>query len=187
MRGLSDPAHAKPLVTVYDDGPSEHQFITEEASPIAIDGGVIFGAFDGFVGVSLDDGNSWKTTNVSRLADLSSFTLQNGTEYPGDVHKIVHQVAGDQIFVAWISKYCEGGTPLYTLDLADTAVAEYLNDLEDNYSKDAVYLYDLFGVSGSQVRSDTPIRAGPKSARSPTPALWTARGKLLPGDDPATD
>ena len=181
-----DRAYAKPLVTVYDDGPSEHQFITEEASPIAIDGGVIFGSFDGFVGVSLDDGTSWKTTNVSRSADLSSFTLQNGTEYPGHVHKIVHQVAGDQIFVAWISKYCEGGTPLYTLDLADTAVADYLNDLEVTYSKDAVYLYDLFGVSGSQGSVDYTDQGWPEVGEIPYSCVWTARGKLLPGDDPAT-
>ncbi len=181
-----DRAYAKPLVTVYDDGPSEHQFISEDASAIAIDGGVIFGAFDGFIGVSLDDGNSWKTTNVSRSADLSSFTLANGTEYPGHVHKIVHQVAGDQIFVAWISKYCEGGTPLYTLDLADTAVADYLNDLEDNYSKDAVYLYDLFGVSGSQGSVDYTDQGWPEVGEIPYSCVWTARGKLLVGDDPAT-
>ncbi len=178
---------AKPLVTIYDDGISEHQFISEESAPIAIDGGVIFGAFDGYAGVSLDDGTSWKTTNLSRSSDLSSFTLQNGTEYPGHVHKIVHQVAGDQIFVAWISKYCEGGTPLYSLDLADTAVADYLNDLEDNYSKDAVYLYDLFGVGGTQGSVDYTDQGWPEVGEIPYSCVWTARGKLLAGDDPATD
>ena len=93
---MQTATYAKPLVTVYDDGPSEHQFISKTRPAIAIDGGVIFGAFDAFVGVSLDDGTSWKTTNVSRSADLSSFTLENGTEYPGHVHNIVHQVVGDQ-------------------------------------------------------------------------------------------
>ena len=111
---------------------------------------------------------------MSRSADLSSFTLQNGT-VPGHVHKIVHQVAGDQIFVAWISKYCEGGTPLYTLDLADTAVADYLNDLEDNYSKDAVYLYDLFGVSGSQGSVDYTDQGWPEVGEVPYSCVWTAR------------
>ncbi len=53
---------------------------------------------------------------LSRSSDLSSFTLKTtGYDYPGDVHNVVHQVAGDNIFVAWVSKYCDGGTPLYTL------------------------------------------------------------------------
>ncbi len=176
---------AKPLVTTYDDGISEHQFISEEASPIAIDGGVIFGSFDGYIGVSLDDGTSWKTTNVSRSADLSSFTLQDGTEYPGHVHKIVHQVAGDQIFVAWISKYCEGGTPLYTLDAVENA--DYFADLEETYSKDAVYLFDLFGVGGTQGSVDYTDQGWPEVGEIPYSCVWTARGKLIAGDDPATD
>ena len=83
---------------------------------VSIQGGITFGEFDAFAGVSLDDGTTWKTTNLSRSADLSSFNLANGHAYPGDVHNVVHQVAGDQIFVAWVSKYCEGGTPLYSLD-----------------------------------------------------------------------
>jgi hypothetical protein len=81
----------------------------------AIAGGLILGEFDAFAGVSLDDGTSWKRTNLSRSADLSSFNLANGQAYPGGVPNVVHQVAGDQIFVAWISKYCDGGTPLYKL------------------------------------------------------------------------
>ncbi len=50
--------------------------------------GSAFGEFDAFAGVSLDDGTSWKRTNLSRSADLSSFTLANGHPYPGDVHNV---------------------------------------------------------------------------------------------------
>ncbi len=112
--------YAKPLVSVYIDGSTDISFY-EEGFDDVTDGGIVFGAFDGFVGLSLDDGTSWKTTNLSRSADLSSFNLENGTAYPGHVHNIVHQVFGDNIFVAYVSKYCEGGTPLYSLDPADDA------------------------------------------------------------------
>jgi hypothetical protein len=106
--------YAKPLVSVYIDDLVGSQAVPE--GMLSALGGISFGEFDAFAGVSLDDGTSWKTTNLSRSADLSSFTLANGHAYPGDVHNVVHQVAGDQIFVAWVSKYCDGGTPLYKLD-----------------------------------------------------------------------
>ena len=127
----TDRYYAKPLISVYIDGPSTHTIHDEEAGGFAIDGGIIFGAMDAFVGVSLDDGTTTKTTNVSRSADLSSFTLQNGTAYPGHVHQFVHQVFADNIFAAWVSKYCEGGSPLYSLDAAEYAT--YFADLEATY------------------------------------------------------
>ncbi len=109
-----DRDYAKPLITVWIDdlGGAEIEPMGIEA----IDGGISFGEFDAFTGVSLDDGTTWKRTNLSRSADLSSFNLANGHAYPGDVHNVVHQVAGDQVFVAWVSKYCDGGSPLYKYD-----------------------------------------------------------------------
>jgi hypothetical protein len=166
-----DRAYAKPLVSVYID-----DFPLEETK-----GSMAYGHFDAFAGVSLDDGTSWKTTNLSRSGDLSSFTLKNGTPSPGDVHHLVHQVAGDQIFVAWASRYCDGGTPLYKLDLEDNA--DYFADLETNYGKDAVYLYDLFGVKGNQGSVDYTLQGYPEVGEVPYSCVWTARGKLLAGDD----
>jgi hypothetical protein len=167
---------AKPLVSVYIDD------ISHTLTSVA--GGITFGQFDAFVGVSLDDGTTWKTTNLSRSADLSSFTLENGKAYPGDVHNVVHQVAGDRIFVAWASKYCDGGTPLYSLDPVEDAA--YFTDLEDTHSKDAVYLYNLFGVSGSQKSVDYTELGFPEIGEIPYSCIWTARGKLLAGDDLST-
>ena len=174
---------AKPLVTVYIDDIGG----AEEAMPegmVSIQGGITFGEFDAFAGISLDDGTTWKTTNLSRSADLSSFNLSNGKAYPGDVHNVVHQVAGDRIFIAWASKYCEGGTPLYSLD--PTEDADYFGDLETTYGKDAVYLYDLFGVAGSQGSVDYTLQGFPEIGEIPYSCIWTARGKLLAGDDPST-
>jgi hypothetical protein len=176
--------YAKPLISVYIDGPSTHTIHDEESAGFSIDGGIIFGAMDAFVGVSLDDGTTTKTTNVSRSADLSSFTLKNGTAYPGHVHQFVHQVFGDNIFAAWVSKYCEGGSPLYSLDALEYAT--YFADLEATYAKDAVYLYDLFGVNGAQDSVDYTEQGFPEVGEIPYSCVWTVRGKLLAGDDPKT-
>jgi hypothetical protein len=177
--------YAKPLVTVYIDEIG-HPVLADDEMGIA--GGLILGEFDAFAGVSLDDGTSWKRTNLSRSADLSSFNLASGQAYMGGVPNVVHQVAGDQIFVAWISKYCAGGTPLYKLSGEMFAANEdYLADLEDTYGKDALYLYDLFGVNGQQGSVDYTLQGHPEVGEIPYSCVWTARGKLLPGDEPSTD
>jgi hypothetical protein len=180
--GYAERYYAKPLFTVWIDDMGEHG---GDGMGGFINGGIVFGRFDGFVGVSLDDGTSWKTSNLSRSADLSSFNLANGTAYPGHVHNIVHQVAGDQILVAWVSKYCESGTPLYSLDLVENDA--YLADLETTYGKSALYLYDLFGVAGNQGSVDYTLQGFPEIGEVPYSCVWTARGKLLAGDDPSTE
>lgn len=171
----SEREYAKPLISVYID---------DIGHTLDAKGGITFGEFDAFAGVSLDDGESWKTTNLSRSADLSSFFLHTtGEAYPGDVHNVVHQVAGDNIFVAWVSKYCDGGTPLYTLP---SSYPDYLASLE-TYGKDAMYLTDLFGVVGSQGSVDYELQGYPEIGEIPYSCVWTARGKLLADDDPNTD
>ncbi|PKO16378.1 MAG: hypothetical protein CVU39_08415 [Chloroflexi bacterium HGW-Chloroflexi-10] len=170
--------YAKPLISVYID-----DLHPEEETK----GGITFGHFDAFVGVSLDDGTSWKTTNLSNSSDLSSFTLDSGYDYPGDVHNVVHQVAGDNIFVAWVSKYCDGGTPFYKMDPADTEDVAYFEDLKTTYGKDALYLYDLFGVKGKQGSVDYTLQGYPEIGEIPYSCVWTARGKLIAGDDPKTE
>ena len=97
--------YAKPLVSVYIDS-LEHE---EE-----LGSGAGFGAHDAYAALSLDDGATWKRTNMSMSADLSSFTLANGEPYPGDAHNMTFTLAGDKVLVGWISKYCDGGSPAYT-------------------------------------------------------------------------
>lgn len=180
-----DRDYAKPLVSAYIDDIGTHAGEESEALGLdSINGAVAIGAFDAFIGVSLDDGTSWKTTNISNASDLSSFTLADGTIYPGDAHHVVHQVFNDNIFVAWATRYCEGGSPLYTLDPLEDAT--YLTDLEVNYGKDALYLYDLFGVGGTQQSVDYTAQGFPEVGEIPYSCVWSARGKLLAGDDPST-
>ncbi len=180
---LDERVYAKPLVSVYIDGHADITFY-EEGFDDAIDGGIVFGAFDAYVGVSLDDGTSWRTENLSRSADLSSFNLDNGTAYPGHVHNVVHQVAEDKILAVWVSKYCQTGFPLYSIVPEDED--EYLADLEDNYGKNALYLYDLFGIAGNQGSVDYTDQGWPEVGEVPYSCVWSARGKLLAGDDPMT-
>jgi hypothetical protein len=177
--------YAKPLITVFIDDTGGEESQPEGMASIL--GGISFGHFDAYAGVSLDDGTSWRTTNLSRSADQSSFILANGHDYPGDVHNVVHQVAGDRIFVAWVSKYCDLGSPLYKYDPEDVDDGVYFADLEDNYGKDALYLFDLFGVKGNQGSVDYTLQGYPEVGEVPYSCVWTARGKLLAGDNPDTD
>lgn len=175
IASLAPRSYAKPLVSAYID----------DLHPVEeTKGGITFGHFDAFVGVSLDDGTSWRTENLSRSSDLSSFTLKTGYAYPGDVHNVQIQVAEDKILAVWASKYCKSGFPLYSLDPTENAT--YLGDLETNYGKNAMYLYDFFGVAGNQGSVDYTEQGYPEIGEIPYSCIWTARGKLLPGDDPMT-
>ncbi len=86
---------ARPLVGVYINGEVEH-----------VDGvGFVgHGTRDACGAISLDDGETWKNTNLSDSADTASsdvvrsdvtlFQATNG-EYPGDVVNVFHAVVGD--------------------------------------------------------------------------------------------
>jgi hypothetical protein len=185
-----DRYYAKPLISAYIDGRSDFSMGDDEDSAVyAIDGGIILGAMDAYVAVSLDDGTTWRRTNLSNTASISSFNLANGQAAPGHVHNVVHQVFGDNVLIAWASKYCEEGTPLFSLlelSTTDPFLISYLADLETTYGKDAVYLYDLFGVAGPQESVNYAELGFPEVGEIPYSCVWTARGKLMVGDDLAT-
>ncbi len=154
--------YAKPLVAVYIDGLPEEE-LEDDESIYGILSGAGFGAHDAYAAHSLDDGTTWKRTNLSNSADLSSFTLANGHPYPGDAHNMTFAIAGDKVLVGWISKYCDGGSPAYTLV-----------DEEDNklYS-------DIWGVAGSQRSVDYTLQGFPEVGEIPYSCVWAARGTLL--------
>ena len=190
-KAYEDRYYAKPLVTVYIDGETDHTLGEGEDSAVfTIDGGIVLGKMDAFAAISLDDGVTWLRTNASQSAELSSFNLANGTAYPGHVHHVVHQVFGDNIFLAWNSKYCEGGMPLFSMTPTgvddDPFTISWLADLENTYNKDAVYLYDLFGVAGPQESINYTEDGFPEVGEIPFSCVWIQRGKLVAGDDLAT-
>jgi hypothetical protein len=158
---------AKPLVAVYIDG---IEAPPEVPGMIVPTGGVSFGERDAFAALSLDDGATWKKYNLSRSADLSSFTLKNGHDYPGDVHNMTMAVAGDTVLAAWLSKYCEGGSPAYSL-VDDAGEPLYP---------------DLFGVAGAQGSVDYTQQGHPEVGEIPYSCVWTARGSLELDDETGT-
>jgi hypothetical protein len=190
--------YAKPLIGVYVNGPVE-----------GVDGvGFVgHGKRDAYGAVSLDDGETWKNTNLSESADESSsdvfrddIDLFDDTDhlYPGDVVNIFHAVAGDRVLVAWPSRYCSSGQPNYSLDNPDNpdnlarrqAIADYLEIDLTSASPEALYLVDMYGVGGQQGWVDYAEDRWPQNqpvGEVPYSCLWTARGQLIQGDDPRTE
>lgn len=137
-------------------------------------------ARDVYVAISRDEGNTWKRTNLSRSADRSSFTLENGLEYLGDTHKPNIKIQGNQFLIAWTSKYARSGTPTY-------AISEYLKHegeeiLDDNGALilNPAYKYyeeDIWGVSGPQ-RSKDYTKEGYPGVEIPFSVVWVNRGYI---------
>jgi hypothetical protein len=189
--------YAKPLIGVYMYGPVE----TVEGL-----GFVGHGKRDAFAAVSLDDGLTWKSTNLSESAEESSSDVvrpdiplfEPTGAYPGDVINMFHTVAGNRVLVAWPSRYCEGGEPNYSLDNPEAsdaqkarraAIATYLGIDLATASPDDLYLIDMYGVAGQQGSVDyaeDKFEQNHPVGRVPFACLWTARGVLVKGDDPRT-
>ena len=103
----ADRTFARPLIAHYTDGHVE--YIDEEG----------YGGFpghghrDAYGAVSLDDGNTWQRSNLSKSADLSSFKIKDGRKkvaYPGDVGRTFAASDGNKVLIAWVSRYCGGGS-----------------------------------------------------------------------------
>jgi hypothetical protein len=149
----------------------------EKAKPIIItytDADPVTHAMDTWAAISRDDGETWKRKNLSRSADLSSFTLANGEPYYGYVKKPVFQVKGNKIVVAWTSKFARGGKPAYAIDDND----EYTFD-------DPYYTDDIWGVGGPQRSVDYVEQGFPEVGEIPYSAVWTCRGVIANGTDVA--
>ena len=192
---VEERALAKPLVGVYINGEVEH-----------VDGvGFVgHGLRDAYAAVSLDDGETYKNTNLSESAgeassdvirkDIKLFKDNKGA-YPGDVVNIVHAVAGTDVLVAWPSRYCSAGQPNYSLDSEEAierraAIASYLGIDLATASPDDLYLVDMYRVAGQQGSIDYAEDRWEQNhavGEVPFSCLWTARGKLVQGDDPRTE
>ena len=189
---------AKPQIGVFLHGPVEHVETDEE---IGFTG---HGKRDAYAAVSLDDGNTWKVTNLSESADQSSIDLgrtdielyagDDVDGYPGDVINIAQATAGDRTMVAWFSRYCGSGQPNYSLEDGDPdrrdAIAEHMGIDLSSPSHDDLYLTDMFRVAGQQQSVDygqDPFEKNHPVGEVPYACLWAARGTLEAGDDPATE
>jgi hypothetical protein len=200
---------AKPLIGVYIYGPYE------EVEDVGFVG---HGKREAYAAVSLDDGTTWKVTNLSESADLSSCDGSGGSggcnvvrddvplfadtegAYPGDVINVFQSTAGTNTLAVWPSRYCESGSPTYSLPNKPdkfNAVADYMGiDLgEDplnptNPSPDDLYLIDMFGAGGQQGSvnyAEDKFEQNQAVGEVPYACLWAARGTLVQGDDPRTE
>jgi hypothetical protein len=165
--------YAKPLVVTYADeeptGAAAYDIETgDEVGPLI--------RRDTWGAISLDDGGTWKQTNLSESALESSYDLENGIVYPGDVTEQVHAVAGNQILVAWTSKYCAQGSPRYSLK-------DELDRDGDGDTEELLYP-DVFGVAGNQRSIDYAewMHHGTYPyahiGEIPFSCVWTARGTI---------
>ncbi len=190
---------AKPLVGVHMFGPM-----------IEVDGvGFIgHGKREAYASVSLDDGVTWKKTNLSESADLESSEVtrpdiplfaDTAGSYPGDVTNLFHSVMGNKVLVAWQSRFCDSGQPNYSLAAKNaseeqlarrTAIATYLGIDLATASPDDLYLIDMYGVGGQQgsvnYAEEDDYEPNQAVGEVPYNCLWTARGVLNEGDDPRT-
>jgi hypothetical protein len=119
--------------------------------------------------------------------------------YPGGTYNVVHAVAGNKVLVAWPSRFCSQGQPAYSFawdgddsDLNEDNATELIAKREAvttllgiDVTTD-LYLTDLFGVAGKQGSIDFADEGYPQAGVVPFGCVWTARGVLLPGDDPRT-
>jgi len=177
--------YAQPLIAHYVDGHVEE---VEDAG-----GFPGHGHRDAFGAVSLDGGATWKRTNLSQSADLSSFKYKDGKQmvkYPGDVGRSALGSDGNQVLVVWVSRYAGGGSPGYAMTddergllatyLEGTGTIESATDCTDGDPlTPCPYLEDVFGVAGSQGYSDLADEGYPTVGILPYAAVWVSRGVIL--------
>lgn len=96
------------------------------------------------------------------------------TDYPGDVRNVFHAVAGNKVLVAWHSKFCSSGNPVWSSEFDTDGVAGYLGI---NNGTD-FYLTDLFGTAGSQSSTNYNELDAEPVGEVPYSCLWSARGVL---------
>ncbi len=192
--------YARPLIAFYEDGPVE---IPEDSG-----GFYGHGERDMNAAVSLDDGATWKRSNLSKSADRSSIAFKTGsgrkTAYPGDVFRNFTAVAGNKVLAVWASRYCGGGNPNYSLPqpYIDAVLSEHLDKLGNQTSactdvrledktidpdidnlESCLYFGDAWGVAGSQGIKDFEEEGYPTVGLVPYACMWAARGTLESVDE----
>jgi len=137
-------------------------------------------------------------------------------DYPGGTYNVFNATAGNKTLVAWPSRYCSGGQPAYTMttdaglededqqarlaaitnfiqvgdtdNLGVVGLPDFTAPVDGDFEGvDDLYLVDAFGVAGAQGSIDFADEGYPQAGVVPFGCVWTARGVLLPGDDPRTE
>jgi len=72
-------------------------------------------------------------------------------------------------------------------DLGVLPLPDFTSTIDGDLLVDDLYLVDAFGVAGSQGSVDFADEGYPQAGVVPFGCVWTARGVMLPGDDPRTE
>ena len=197
--------YARPLVALYEDGPAVHPE----------DGAAFYGhgERDFYAAISLDDGDTWKRTNLSDSADKSSIRVDNDGIpeewdgwYRGDVFRNFTTSAENKVLAVWASRYCDSGGPTYSMEEAEIdaiLTSEYVDTshlMPEGESAtsctddvdligptedytECLYFEDVWHVAGSQQIKDFTEEEFPTVGEVPYACLWTARGTLELNDE----
>ncbi|MCA9926809.1 MAG: hypothetical protein KC421_30790, partial [Anaerolineales bacterium] len=157
---------------------------------------------DVFTAISRDDGATWKRMNVSRMADLTSFTLETGEPFPGTTRSPQMKIIDNNILVVWTSTYARGGNPRYAITTCDDPLTSEVETPEtgcqlvcrgdpdqgtevcepDYPYDDEYYVTDIWGVRGQQQSvnyDEVDDVADLNIGEIPYSALWAARGVIV--------
>jgi hypothetical protein len=143
------------------------------------------GAYDVFLAVSRDDGDTWKRRNLSKTGDKSSMLA-----YPGESWKPMLKVKDNKIFVAWTDKFCRGGRPGYAIEVCPDTNGDGLPDpcdicretdegtfcAPDYQGDDQYWQDDIFGVAGPQ--RSVIYEEFPEMGEVPYSCVWAARATI---------
>ncbi len=154
-RLLEERNEAKPLISCYTEA------------------NLATGADDVMAAVSRDEGGTWRTTNLSKSSDKSSFKLADGTDFYGDTHKPQIRVKGNYILAVWTSKYAKTGRPTYAIKINEDPEDEKYDPYDDAY-----YEKDIWGVSGPQRSLDYTELGYPEVGEIPFSVVWACRGVI---------
>lgn len=147
---------------------------------------------DAWVAVSLDNGVTWRRTNLSNSSDK---TVAVGDNPYADVKRIAGAVESNMALVTWLSTYCPNNNPMNLAPVTGNADANPPVPAADlatmppaDISNPAVYnTYDIYNVAGAQgaVNYADPANGAmmyrPEIGKVAYHCLWVARGVLDSG------
>jgi hypothetical protein len=130
---------------------------------------------DVFVSLSRDDGQTWKKYQITDSASQGKSSINvtwdgQSIAYPAHSVKPTMVASGNNILVAWHSKYCPSGNPLGLTPVTVTTTTG---------SSTTTYPDDYFQVNGSQGYIDYGGIVAPNGKtvyQVPFSCIWTARG-----------
>lgn len=146
-----------------------------------------WGNDDAWVAVSMDDGATWKRTDLSLSANQA---VPVGDDPYADVNRIRGVAEGNEVLVTWISTYCPSSNPMDLTPVSGDPSADPPVPAADlaamtpaDIRAPGVYnTWDIYDVAGAQGAvdytdpSNPPMMYRPEAGRVAYHCVWAARG-----------